>query len=175
MPKMGAWFEGQYRYHAWRVLNREAQLPNRVLFVLYRPQGDPTTDPTLNACWALARRWDFDSAEVCCLYARCAPSAEMLHACADPVGPKNEAALFRALRRADAVVVAWGSTGHETALAQRLLHNIPDGVRLYRVYSETEGVPGDVEAVGTKARLKSMLPPAPAEPADVHQSAALSL
>ncbi|MDA0269442.1 MAG: DUF1643 domain-containing protein [Chloroflexi bacterium] len=65
-------------------------------------------DATIRRCIALSRSWGFGALEVVNLCAHRATDPRALLEAADPVGRRNNHAIRRALRRADAVVAAWG-------------------------------------------------------------------
>jgi hypothetical protein len=116
-----AWFSpcGRYRYRLTRTWGRGGTLA----FILLNPSTADASrdDPTLRRCIGLARRWGYGSIEVVNLFAWRATHPEDLRKAAAPVGPGNGRALRRALRRAEAVVVAWGNQGAWRNAGPRLL------------------------------------------------------
>jgi hypothetical protein len=66
-------------------------------------------DPTLRRCIAFSRAWGYGALEVVNLFALRSPRPADLCRGDDPVGPGTDRALRRALRAADAVVLAWGN------------------------------------------------------------------
>lgn len=103
--------EGAYRY---RLRRRWA--PSRpfdtVAFVMLNPSTADGTedDPTIRRCVGFARRWGFGALEVVNLYAiRATDPMQIQLARFDPVGPRNNAAILEAVRKADRLVCAWGA------------------------------------------------------------------
>lgn len=101
---------GRYRYALTRIWDPGAA---RVCFCLLNPStADATTDdPTLRRCLGFARDWGFGGVEIVNLFALRATDPRLLRRTPDPVGPRNDAAIVRAARRADLIVAAWGNHG----------------------------------------------------------------
>lgn len=98
--------DGRYRYS----LTRRWDDGPCVAWVMLNPSTADAThdDPTLRRVTAISRRAGFGALEVVNLCAlRSADPADLARA-EDPIGPRTDAALRRALARADAVVAAWG-------------------------------------------------------------------
>ena len=109
---------GRYRYSLTR--SWDDTLP-RACFCLLNPStADATTDdPTLRRCLGFARRWGCGGVEIVNLFALRATDPRDLRRAADPVGPRNDAAIVRAATRAELLVAAWGNHGalHDRAKA----------------------------------------------------------
>lgn len=101
---------GRYRYSLTRTWDSAA---NRVCFCLLNPSTADAVrdDPTLRRCLGYARRWGFGSVEVVNIFALRATDPRELRRADDPVGPRNDAAIRRAARRAALVVAGWGAHG----------------------------------------------------------------
>jgi hypothetical protein len=101
---------GHYRYRLTRVW--AAGLP-RVAFVLLNPStaDHRRDDPTIRRCVGFARAWGYGSVEVVNLFAWRATRPRDLHRAREPVGSDNGRHLRAAVRRAERVVVAWGTHG----------------------------------------------------------------
>lgn len=117
-----------YRYALTRQWDRA--LP-RVCFVLLNPNTADAShdDPTIRRCIGFARRWGFGSLEVVNLFAlRCRHPKDLTKA-SDPVGPRNGAAIARAVARAQRVVFGWGVhgelAGRGAAVARQLAASKP--------------------------------------------------
>lgn len=101
----------QYRY--W--LERAWDLGKRVAFVMLNPsKADATqSDPTMNVCVELARRWGYDAIELVNLYAYRATDPDDLIAASkrgeDIEGPDNDRYLLTTASRCDLVIAAWGA------------------------------------------------------------------
>lgn len=108
--RSGAHFDptGAFRYTLWREWDREAP---RLAWVLLNPStaDADVDDPTIRRCMSFAWRWGYGSIEVVNLYAWRASKPAALEAAGFPVGPGNDRAVRRAVRRADRVVVGWGA------------------------------------------------------------------
>ncbi len=68
-------------------------------------------DPTIRRCIGFARAWGFGSVEVVNLFAFRATHPRDLLAAADPIGPRNDAAIARAVERSQLALLAWGNHG----------------------------------------------------------------
>ena len=98
--------DGRYRYSLTRRWSDGA----RVVWVMLNPSTADARvdDPTLRRCLAISMRYGFGSLEVVNLFALRSSDPRALGWVDDPVGPRADVALARAVRRADAAVAAWG-------------------------------------------------------------------
>jgi hypothetical protein len=101
---------GLYRYSLTRTWEPAS---GRACFCLLNPSTADATrdDPTLRRCLGYARRWGFGSVEVVNIFALRATDPHELRRARDPIGPRNDAAIRRAARRAALVVAGWGAHG----------------------------------------------------------------
>ncbi len=110
--RRGATFDpaGTYRYTLWRTWDSSR---DRVAFVMLNPStaDHRVDDPTIRRCIGFSRSWGFGSLLVVNLFAYRTPSPKELAQAKAPVGPKNDHYLRYAARRADTVVIAWGTHG----------------------------------------------------------------
>lgn len=110
--RSGATFDvtGQYRYRLWRSWDGSSP---RVAFVMLNPStaDHRQDDPTIRRCIGFARRWGYGGLVVVNLFAYRTSSVTELFQARDPVGPDNDRHLRAAIRRAAAVVLAWGVHG----------------------------------------------------------------
>lgn len=85
----------------------------RILFVMLNPSTANAThnDPTLRRCLGFASDWGFGSLELCNLFAYRATEPAILKRVRDPVGPDNDSYICTAAKRANAIIVAWGTRG----------------------------------------------------------------
>lgn len=99
-----------YRYTLHR---RWAPRGRRVCFCLLNPStaDEYVLDPTLTRCLGYAQRWGFAAMEVVNIFALRSTDPAGLRACDDPVGPGNDRAIRKAVRRSDLVVAGWGTHG----------------------------------------------------------------
>lgn len=99
-----------YRYTLHR---RWANAGRRVCFCLLNPStaDEYVLDPTLTRCLGYAQRWGFAAMEVVNIFALRSTDPAGLRAHNEPVGPENDRAIRKAARRADLVVVGWGTHG----------------------------------------------------------------
>lgn len=81
-------------------------------FILLNPGAAPVEKdgPTLTRCIHLAQSWGFDAMEVVNLYAWRETHPQYLLCAMDPVGPDNDQAIQKAMKKCQQVVVAWGSS-----------------------------------------------------------------
>lgn len=100
----------RYRYGLTREWDRDGP---RVNVVMLNPStaDAASLDPTVRRCVGFARAWGCGSLEVTNLFAYRATDPRAMVAHDDPVGSGNDTAICRAARRADRVVVAWGTRG----------------------------------------------------------------
>ena len=99
---------GRYRYRLWRRWEGGEGI---VSFIMLNPSTADglEDDPTIKKCVGFARRWGFQGLEVANLYAWRATKPEEMRRADDPIGPDNNKALRKNLRRADLAVCAWGA------------------------------------------------------------------
>lgn len=98
---------GRYRY---RLARRWGPGP-AVAFVMLNPSSADgiRDDATIRRCIGFARRWGYGAVEVLNLFGYRTADPRELAGAPDPVGPRNDRYLERDLRRAAAVVCAWGA------------------------------------------------------------------
>jgi hypothetical protein len=133
---------GAYRYLLRRVW--DARLP-RVVFVMLNPSTANAAhdDPTIRRCLGFALLWGCGALEAVNLFAYRAASPRVLRAAPDPVGPRNDAYLREAFRRADLLVAAWGNGGalqNRDAAVLGLMRDAP--APLCRLRRTRTGQPG---------------------------------
>jgi hypothetical protein len=106
---------GVYRYTLHRRWEAEPGLMTnaggRVCFCLLNPSTADARvlDPTLKRCLGFAQRWGFGHMEVVNAFALRSTQPAALKKHPDPVGPGNDRAIVRAAKRADLVVIGWGT------------------------------------------------------------------
>lgn len=120
----------RYRYSLVRVW--KAQAP-RLCFCMLNPSTADAfqLDPSVRRCVGFALERGFGSLEVINIFAFRSTDPAGLRTIDDPVGPGNDRAIRAAARRADALVVAWGTHG---ALLGR-------GAQVRKALAETAGAP----------------------------------
>lgn len=100
----------RYRY----LLTREWDSGSGTcLFVMLNPSTADAArdDATVRRCAGFTRRWGYRRLEVVNLFAGMATTPAALFRMDDPCGPENDAHVFAASARADAIIVAWGNHG----------------------------------------------------------------
>lgn len=106
---------GRYRYRLWRdlepSLEEAGRKPETVLFLMLNPStaDHREDDPTIRRCVGFARRLGYQRLSVGNLYAFRATDPAQLQEAQDPVGPGNDAHLWKLAREADQIVAAWGA------------------------------------------------------------------
>jgi len=97
-----------YRYTLGR---RWAPGGTRVCFCLLNPStaDAKVLDPTLTRCFGYASRWGFSTMDVCNIFALRSTDPKGLKQVDDPIGPGNDAAIVKLAKRADLVIVGWGT------------------------------------------------------------------
>lgn len=100
--------DGTYRYTLGR---RWASGGKRVCFCLLNPStaDAKVLDPTLTRCFGYAKRWGFHTMDVANIFALRSTDPKGLRKIDDPVGPGNDAAIVKLAKRADLVIVGWGT------------------------------------------------------------------
>ena len=68
-------------------------------------------DPTVRRCMGLAHQWGFGAITVVNLFAFCTAYPRQLKQVQQPIGPKNDQALWDAAATGDRVLLAWGNHG----------------------------------------------------------------
>lgn len=123
----------RYRYTLGRHWNDA--LPRLAMCLLNPSTADHRQDdPTIRRCINFACDWGFGSLEIINIFAYRSTDPANLYQLTDPIGPRNNAAISRAIARANAIVLAWGTHGqhlnrgkyieqHITTQANH--HNIP--------------------------------------------------
>jgi hypothetical protein len=117
---------GRYRYHLTREWDATK---GRALFVMLNPStaDAEVLDPTVRRCVGYAQAWGWGSLEVVNLFAWRATDPDELtreqrrHSVAHVVGPDNDAAIGRAIARADLVMLAYGKDGALFGRAREVL------------------------------------------------------
>jgi hypothetical protein len=101
---------GTYRYHLWRARNDGH---GRIVWIMLNPSTADADhdDATMRKVMGYSWRWGYQRLEVVNLYALRSTDPAVLKTHADPVGPENNAWIFRTARAADKVVVAFGKLG----------------------------------------------------------------
>jgi len=109
-----------YRYTLGR---RWAKGGRRVCFCLLNPStaDEKVLDPTLTRCFGYAKRWGFNAMDVTNVFGLRSTDPKGLREVEDPVGPGNDAAIVKLARRADLVVVGWGTHGRLHGRHERVL------------------------------------------------------
>lgn len=106
---------GTYRYSLHRRWAAEPGIlthsGGRVCFCLLNPSTADARvlDPTLKRCQGFAQRWGYGHMEVVNAFALRSTQPAALKKHRDPVGPGNDRAIVRAAKRADLVVIGWGT------------------------------------------------------------------
>ncbi len=118
----GALFDatGQYRYALWRCWQPDGK---RLAFVMLNPSSADAeiNDPTIRRCIGFAQAWGYGGLEVVNLFAFRTAHPSHLVSVADPVGATCNAAILRAVERADRTVIAWGNWGRLHGRAEAVL------------------------------------------------------
>jgi hypothetical protein len=100
----------RYRYALLRCWDQDA--PRLAMCLLNPSTADHRRDdPTIRRCIRFAQRWGYGSLEVVNIFAWRSTHPGVLYELDDPVGPGNDTAIARAVRRSNAVHLAWGEHG----------------------------------------------------------------
>ncbi len=100
----------RYRYLLTRIWNPAGA---RALFVMLNPSTatEVQNDPTVERCERRARALGFGAFRVTNIFAWRETDPKAMRAAADPVGPRNDAAIVDSAGWADRVICAWGTHG----------------------------------------------------------------
>jgi hypothetical protein len=97
--------------------------------MLYPSTADADNDdPTVRSCIRLSRALNYGSFEAVNLFAFRATEPDDLAKAGDPVGPKNDGSIKRAIVRCDLHICAWGVH----PLAERRASTVRQLIRSYR-------------------------------------------
>ena len=101
---------GKYRYALTRSLLFGAGTVN---FIMLNPStaDAEVDDPTIRRCIGFANDWGYEKLVVTNLFALRSTNPDALARAADPIGPKNEQAIFDNAYGSEMVVCAWGVGG----------------------------------------------------------------
>jgi hypothetical protein len=100
----------QYRYSLTRGWDTEK--PKVVFIMLNGSTADAANDdPTLRRCISFAKDWGYGSLEVVNLFGYRTTLPSELKRAEYPVGPENDKYIVAAIKKAQTVVVAWGTHG----------------------------------------------------------------
>ena len=116
-----------YRYSLTRTWAADGP---RACFVLLNPSTADAhkNDPTIRRCQGYAVAWGAASLEIVNIFALRSTDPAGLRRVEDPIGPRNNGAIRRAIARADTVVAAWGNHGSyldRSTTVRRLLRDTP--------------------------------------------------
>lgn len=120
----------RYRYTLWRrlvhggapylanVATEEGAAIRRradqtAQFICLNPSTATETvdDPTVRRCWGYAQRWGYGKFCMTNLFAFRATDPKVMLAEPEPVGPDNDAWIYRIAQDAGIIVLAWGTHG----------------------------------------------------------------
>jgi hypothetical protein len=120
---------GDYRYLLRRTWDAGGPL---IVFVMLNPStaDGSRDDPTIRRCMGLARSWGFGRLEVVNLFGFRTPYPRTLTTVPAPVGPENDAHVFGAVARGEAVVAAWGNAGALLGWGPAMLPHLARAARI---------------------------------------------
>ena len=126
-----------YRYWLRRIWSRK--LPQCTFIGLNPSTADGASDdPTLRRCVNFAKSWGFGSLLLVNLFAMRATHPKMLRQAIDPIGPRNDLWLKRAVNESSIVIAAWGNGGD---FCQRQSQVIPSLGKLHCLGTTAKGMP----------------------------------
>ena len=140
--------EGEYRYRLRWQLSGTAGKPGACLFLMLNPSTSnsekrESRHVTRENCKAFAKRRGYGMVLACNLYAYPCRKPRGLAGVADPVGPRNDDYIRKAVRHADMVVCAWGGSGRGP-LGEKFTERVREVVAIL----EEEGAGGKLYALG---------------------------
>jgi len=100
----------RYRYELTRVWDKAG---DKALFIMLNPSTatEVQNDPTVERCERRARALGFGAFRVLNIFAWRDTDPKAMRAAADPIGPKNDAAIRRGCKWSDKIICAWGTHG----------------------------------------------------------------
>ena len=121
---------GVYRYNLERVW--KVQGP-RLCFIMLNPSTADATinDPTIARCSVIAERLGYAGMEVVNLFAYRATNPVALKKARYPVGLDNDKYISQGVRRADAVLLAWGNHGSHQDRDKKVLNLMGDTINAF--------------------------------------------
>lgn len=144
MSRSGASFSPNrvHRYHLWRRFDYGV---GRVAFVGLNPStaDERENDPTVRRCIGFAQAWGFAYLDMLNIFALRSTNPRALRDAVDPVGPDNDAWLWRIANEVDLVVAAWGVHGKLNARGFRVrgLFEVGGDVQLHHLGLTKDGHP----------------------------------
>ncbi|MCL4221863.1 MAG: DUF1643 domain-containing protein [Phycisphaerales bacterium] len=144
-----------YRYSLFR---RWSPGPRIACFCLLNPSTADArrNDPTVRRCIGYAMDWDFDALEVVNIFAFRSTDPAALAEHPDPVGPGNDRAIVRAVRRAELVVLGWGAHGRLLDRGRSVIRLISDHCQPYTLGLTLTGQPRHPLYLAKAARPKAL-------------------
>lgn len=102
---------GAFRYHLSRYWDPTVDGTGFVLWVMLNPSTADAErlDPTLRKCQGFSLRWGAAGFEVVNAYAYRATDPRNLERAGFPIGPENDAWIFRRAVAAETVILGWGA------------------------------------------------------------------
>lgn len=121
-----------YRYLLWRRWNGSLPVVN---FLMLNPSTatDVISDPTVTRCTRRAKSWGCGGLVVTNIFALRSTDPGNLRLTDDPVGPRNDQAIWDAATEADTVVCAWGDHGLYRGRASDVMQIIMQGDMLAKL------------------------------------------
>ena len=129
-----------YRYLLGR---RVSNSKRRLLFVMLNPgtADESHNDPTIRRCIGFAERWNFGTLEVANLFAFRTSYVGELRRADEPIGPDNDEWIYKALKAADRVVLAWGNNGAYMERSRQIRLMALDATQPYHLGINKTGEP----------------------------------
>lgn len=102
---------GTFRYRLWRVWGKDEG--NCVLWIMLNPSTADAqkNDPTVARCFKRSVDMGYDAMQVCNLFAFRSTDPKELYAMGDPIGPRNDEAIVRAMSGSAMIICGWGVHG----------------------------------------------------------------
>lgn len=116
----------------------------RCTFLMLNPStaDEDSPDPTVARCIGFARSFGYDRLTVVNLFALRATDPKVMLAHADPIGPRNDYHIDRAIEMSALVVCAWGNHGKHRDRARRVADRLAAwGIPLHCLGTNADGSP----------------------------------
>lgn len=116
----------RYRYLLWRTWDTTKA---RLAFLMLNPStaDENVNDPTIERCQRRAIRLSYGGIVIANLFAWRATDPDALRGAVDPVGPKNDAAIFDAAEACHLIVCGWGAHPISIGRAESVIHMLNVG------------------------------------------------
>lgn len=154
----------KYRYKLWRIWSPDRYDKDRyIAFLMLNPSTADETknDPTVERCQRRAVAMGYQGMYVINIFALRSTDPEALYIAEDPVGPRNDAAIFEVADECDTIVCAWGTHGSLHNRGRHVLNAVAKmhPFKLFHLGLSKAGHPKHPLYISYKTKPQSYWPP----------------